>query len=94
MMDITKSREDFETWANRLPSISITGRLERCGENYVDDYHTVFWLSWQASRESILLELPEYQAEDYYQNAGYNAAINDCSAVLRTASIRIKGESE
>ncbi|BET63268.1 hypothetical protein YPSE1_43150 (plasmid) [Yersinia pseudotuberculosis] len=46
MMDITKSREEFEKWANRLPSISITGRLERCGENYVDDYHTVFWLAW------------------------------------------------
>ncbi len=58
MMDITKSREEFEKWANRLPSISITGRLERCGENYVDDYHTVFWLAWQASRESIENKAP------------------------------------
>ncbi len=86
MMDITKSREEFEKWANRLPSISITGRLERCGENYVDDYHTVFW---QASRESIVLDLPEPGDYDYITQYAESVYME-----IRTAGIRIKGESE
>ncbi|MHA3315234.1 hypothetical protein ACX1HN_14660 [Yersinia pseudotuberculosis] len=89
MMDITKSREEFEKWANRLPSISITGRLERCGENYVDDYHTVFWLAWQASRESIVLDLPEPGDYDYITQYAESVYME-----IRTAGIRIKGESE
>ncbi|WP_145603566.1 hypothetical protein [Yersinia intermedia] len=89
MMDITKSREEFEKWANRLPSISITGRLERCGENYVDDYHTVFWLAWKASRESIVLDLPEPGDYDYITQYAESVYME-----IRTAGIRIKGESE
>ncbi|MDR5020491.1 hypothetical protein RF657_19185 [Yersinia rochesterensis] len=103
MMDITKSREEFEKWANRLPSISITGRLERCGENYVDDYHTVFWLAWQAARESIVIDLPQKISEFnkmpdngaiLLEAVNYDEAIDDCAEALRTAGIRIKGESE
>ncbi|MGP2516403.1 hypothetical protein [Yersinia sp. 2545 StPb PI] len=103
MMDITKSREDFEKWANRLPSISITGRLERCGENYVDDYHTVFWLAWKASRESIEVELPKRQSlyasgygDGYFvpSISGEGLEYDEVVEALRTAGIRIKGESE
>ncbi|ECO5948681.1 hypothetical protein G4F23_002970 [Salmonella enterica] len=53
------SREQFETWANKLPSISITGYLERHGDQYVDDYHCSLWSAWQASRAMIEIELPE-----------------------------------
>lgn len=105
-MDITKSREEFEKWANRLPSISITGRLERCGENYVDDYHTVFWLAWKAARESIEVERispTDVPPDVVYQlgGAGLSHSMAICEAystgfnvALRTAGIRIKGESE
>ncbi|PHZ22207.1 hypothetical protein [Yersinia massiliensis] len=91
MMNITKSREEFEKWANRLPSISITGRLERCGENYVDDYHTVFWLAWQASRESIEVVIPPF---DGYKDHVAKELQEALKIALRTAGIRIKGESE
>ncbi|EMG5803591.1 TPA: hypothetical protein SAZ36_000802 [Yersinia enterocolitica] len=88
-MDITKSREEFEKWANRLPSISITGRLERCGENYVDDYHSVFWLAWKASRESIALDLPE---PGHYDRT--SQFVVDVYEAISAAGIRIKGESD
>ncbi|CNI92143.1 MULTISPECIES: hypothetical protein [Yersinia] len=84
MMDITKSQSDFEAWWNAPEQAELRNS---CAMGWG-------FRIWKASRESIEVELPEYQAEDYYQNAGYNAAIDDCSSILRTAGIRIKGESE
>lgn len=84
MMDITKSRKEFEAWWNAPEQAELRNS---CAMGWG-------FRIWKASRESIEVELPEYQAEDYYQNAGYNAAIDDCSSILRTAGIRIKGESE
>lgn len=83
-MDITKSQSDFEAWWNAPEQAELRNS---CAMGWG-------FRIWKASRESIEVELPEYQAEDYYQNAGYNAAIDDCSSILRTAGIRIKGESE
>ncbi|WP_145550185.1 hypothetical protein [Yersinia intermedia] len=84
MMDITKSQSDFEAWWNAPEQAELRNS---CAMGWG-------FRIWKASRESIEVELPEYQAEDYYQNAGYNAAIDDCSSILRTTGIRIKGESE
>ncbi|EKN3834280.1 hypothetical protein NUF98_004673 [Yersinia enterocolitica] len=81
---MTKSREEFEAWWNAPEQAELRNS---CAMGWG-------FRIWKASRESIEVELPEYQAEDYYQNAGYNAAIDDCSSILRTAGIRIKGESE
>lgn len=83
-MDITKSQSDFEAWWNAPEQAELR---DSCAMGWG-------FRIWKSARESIEVELPEYQAEDYYQNAGYNAAIDDCSSVLRTAGIRIKGESE
>ncbi|CNF52148.1 hypothetical protein [Yersinia frederiksenii] len=84
MMDITKSQSDFEAWWNAPEQAELRNS---CAMGWG-------FRIWKAARESIEVELPEYQAEDYYQNAGYNAAIDDCSSILRTAGIRIKGESD
>ncbi|HHH0668466.1 TPA: hypothetical protein ACPZOM_001576 [Yersinia enterocolitica] len=91
-MDITKSQSDFEV-ACRNGLINYGLAKFENGEYASESTRSVF-SGWLAGRESIEVELPEYQAEDYYQNAGYNAAIDDCSSILRTAGIRIKGESE
>ncbi|AHK21992.1 hypothetical protein BF17_16595 [Yersinia similis] len=92
-MDITKSREEFEKWANRLPSISITGRLERCGENYVDDYHTVFWLAWKASRDSIEVDLDHLGYIQVEEDVFY-PDLDAIRHLLVSSGIRIKGEGE
>ncbi|CNJ79235.1 Uncharacterised protein [Yersinia intermedia] len=80
MMDITKSREEFEAYL-KGNDCSPVGWLK-------DEY----WEVWKAARESISVELP---TQDEYDDplSAYNA-ISDCKKILRTAGIRIKGESE
>ncbi|ENJ8187598.1 hypothetical protein ACSJEL_003615 [Yersinia enterocolitica] len=76
-MDITKSREDFEKW------------LKSRDCNPVAWLKDAYWEVWKASRESIVLDLPEPGDYDYitqYAERVYMEA--------RTAGIRIKGESE
>ena len=77
---MTKSREDFEAYL-KGNDCSPVGWLK-------DEY----WEVWKAARESIEVELP---TQDEYDDplSAYNA-ISDCKKILRTAGIRIKGESE
>ncbi len=105
-MDITKSREEFEAWLkSKMPT---TYRLAfECGDDdeltnlakaSVLDMRT----AWQASRESIQIipSVPSYvfkgKTNDYRDGfvlGGYQRDANWKEA-LRTAGIRIKGESE
>lgn len=80
MMDITKSRKEFEAWL-KSRDCNPVGWLK-------DEY----WEVWKSARESIEVELP---TQDEYDDplSAYNA-ISDCKKILRTAGIRIKGESD
>lgn len=53
MMDITKSREDFEKW------------LKSRDCNPVAWLKDAYWEVWKASRESLALDLPEPGHYDY-----------------------------
>ncbi|EPV4480924.1 hypothetical protein OZ682_003686 [Yersinia enterocolitica] len=105
-MDITKSREEFEAWIAKWADTSkeaITA-LRNPDESDIDTYISdviddealqffiVGYAAWQAARESIEVELP---TQDEYDDplSAYNA-ISDCKKILRTAGIRIKGESD
>ncbi|CFR14813.1 hypothetical protein [Yersinia frederiksenii] len=97
MMDITKSREDFETWFKSefiIPASHLTLSPET--------FKNVVQKAYQSGRESIEVDIPEEMTcrealeQGYtsdYAN-GFTAAIIQCYATLRTAGIRIKGESE
>ncbi|HDL7029548.1 TPA: hypothetical protein PXM33_000044 [Yersinia enterocolitica] len=103
MMDITESREEFEKWLEEVHGLygeDIDWEPER-------NCYRIFgihlaWCAWQASRESIVVNIPEEMTcrealeqghtSDYAN--GFTAAIIQCYAVVRTAGIRIKGESE
>ena len=52
-MSTEQLRSEFEKWANKLPSISISGFLDWQGDSYVDDYHQCLWQTWQASRSAL-----------------------------------------
>ncbi|HHH0143637.1 TPA: hypothetical protein ACPZB9_004343 [Yersinia enterocolitica] len=102
MMDITKSREEFEAEFRKQhagqPHIEMLLEMYNHGtdEEPEIDYYSLdardAWKWWQASREGIVVELP---TQDEYDDplSAYNA-ISDCKKILRTAGIRIKGESE
>ncbi|WP_145533488.1 hypothetical protein [Yersinia alsatica] len=92
MMDITKSREEFEAWWNAPEQAELRSML------------AMGWgfRIWKAARESIEVDIPEEMTcrealelghtSDYAN--GFTAAIIQCYSVVRTAGIRIKGESE
>ena len=112
-MDITKSREDFEAWLkSKMPT---TYKLAYETENYCDDEDMVnlakasvldMRTAWQASRESIVVDIYWPEANDDFWKEGEDGAYatghtdgrqQTTDAVvkaLRTAGIRIKGESE
>ncbi len=87
-----KSRQQFEEWfapqkeemkRNGLGMISITRMHQRQLS------------AWQASRESLEIELPEPNPEDsgspnFYD--GYNTAISDIHDELTSNGVKIKGE--
>ncbi len=89
-MDITKSQSDFEV-ACRNGLINYGLAKFENGEYASESTRAVF-SGWLAGRESIEVELP---TQDEYDDplSAYNA-ISDCKKILRTAGIRIKGESE
>ncbi|CNF19318.1 hypothetical protein [Yersinia intermedia] len=95
-MDITKSRKEFEAWL-KSRDCNPVGWLK-------DEY----WEVWKSARESIEVELPprksaDIESEKYPDMTMYEAmmregiwndCIFECEKILRTACIRIKGESE
>lgn len=110
MMDITKSREEFEAWLkSKMPT---TYKLAYETENYCDDESMVnlakatvldMRTAWQASRESIVIDLPQKISEFnrmpdngaiLLEAVNYDEAIDDCAEAIKAAGIRIKGESE
>ncbi|EPI8350889.1 hypothetical protein ACS9PB_000528 [Yersinia enterocolitica] len=98
-MDITKSREDFEAEFRKQhagqPHIEMLLEMYNHGtdEEPEIDYYSLdardAWKWWQASREIIEVELPE---PGYYDRTSQFAV--DVYEALRTAGIRIKGESD
>ena len=106
-MDITKSREEFEKWLEEVHGLygeDIDWEPER-------NCYRIFgihlaWCAWQASRESIEVDIDWPEANDDFWKDGeegiYATGHTDgrqqtTDAVvkaLRTAGIRIKGESE
>ncbi|EKN4738020.1 hypothetical protein FG473_001575 [Yersinia enterocolitica] len=103
-MDITKSREEFHKWleeAHGLYGEDIDWQPER-------NCYRIFgihlaWCAWQSSRESIEVELPQRQSlcasgygDGYFvpNISGEGLDYDEVVESLRTAGIRIKGESD
>lgn len=86
MMDITKSREEFERWAEEVGALPW-GYLKKQSTpsgGYSVQVYQYMWTAWKGSRESVDIKLPELFEDDRH-------AVTDA---IRAAGIRIKGESE
>ena len=86
-MDITKSQSDFEAWWNAPEQAELRNS---CAMGWG-------FRIWKAARESIEVELSELCGDgenDTDYTEGLNDGINQSARALRTAGIRIKGESE
>ncbi|EKN4770021.1 hypothetical protein FG467_003938 [Yersinia enterocolitica] len=101
MMDITKSREDFEAYIRKnfqYPTLEMEPEDGPCAGEYVDtmreEQFQLWNAAWKASRESIEVELPaKVTANDTHWTTP-NKMRESLELALRTAGIRIKGESE
>lgn len=98
MMDITKSREEFEAWVITWWPQSKTMIAEKFDDGgYWNMPLQQYFEVWKAARESIEVELSELCGDgenDTDYTEGLNDGINQSARALRTTGIRIKGESE
>jgi hypothetical protein len=100
MMDITKSREEFEAWVVTWWPQSKTMIAEKFDDGgYWNMPLQQYFEVWKAARESLVVELPEMLPDEGYSDAAMhnfcrNDSVKKCAVALRTAGIRINGESE
>ncbi len=95
-MDTTTLREEFEKWAAKNGY-----RMDLIPDGDIYSYSSTrcSWEAWQASRESIVVELPAkanmdscFDGINYANSSGRNRAIDDCAAALRSAGLTVKGD--
>lgn len=82
-MTMDKSRQQFEEWFSSV-------------EKFADSEtpHDLAEMAWQASRESLEVELPERKNYSGFQkfDNGYERAIDDCENILISNGVKIKDE--
>ncbi|HEM6924068.1 TPA: hypothetical protein U2I32_003621 [Providencia rettgeri] len=91
-----KSRQQFEETIKKLSDPSeFESKLKRAnnGLNYADCNVDLMWISWQASRESLEIELPDASDSDsgcpnYHD--GYNTAMGRTYDELISNGVKIK----
>lgn len=86
---MNKSREQFERWFNGEYETTMKNYDEPLIEFVMKQLFTV----WQASRESLEVELPHGHEEDDeydYFAMGYNSAIDKCKQILISNGVKVK----
>ncbi|MDK6999250.1 hypothetical protein [Proteus mirabilis] len=91
-----KSRQQFEEFIKfHMDDAEINNKFETAnnGLNYADQYVDLMWISWQASRESLEIELPyKHQPKFYSYEDGINTGLNMCRDILISNGVKIKNE--
>lgn len=78
-----KSREQFEDYCR-----TVDLPLEIFNGNYNWNSTRLAWEGWQASRESLVVELPKKYLGEYTRNK----TINECKDILISNGVKIKNE--
>ena len=84
-MNIEKMREEFEAWI--LEKHPILMLLQEPRGGYIDGRTDAYWEVWQASRESMAIELPDIKVVEY--DAGYTV-LEQCRDAIRAAGVKTK----
>ncbi|NBL88873.1 hypothetical protein [Proteus sp. G2673] len=91
-----KSRQQFEEFVKfHMDDAEINNKFETAnnGLNYADQYVDLMWISWQASRESLEVELPyKHQPKFYSYEDGINTGLNMCRDILISNGVKVKNE--
>lgn len=102
MRDI--SREQFEAWAWREYGqllwwdMSYSEVFRRDGESYMTEFLSVRWEAWQASREAVVVELPEKSGDgrghcstepyEHYGD-GWDECLENAVALIEAQGLRV-----
>jgi hypothetical protein len=92
-MENVKSKEEFEAWA-RMRSLDLEYRnIPGVGQFYECPRTLLALEAWQASRESLVIELPK--VSDYFDAAEYPHTCEALERDLRAAieSVGLKAKS-
>ncbi|MEY0836544.1 hypothetical protein AB7238_09955 [Providencia alcalifaciens] len=90
-----KSRQQFEAFIKfHMDDAEINNKFETAnnGLNYADRDIDLMWISWQESRESLEVELPDLGdviLDDYFVD-GFNDAISEVEKILISKGVKIK----
>ncbi|MDE1511984.1 hypothetical protein PWJ72_21470 [Serratia nevei] len=90
MMDITKSREEFEKWLEEVHGLygeDIDWEPER--NCYVIYGVHLAWWGYRASRENLVVDLPS--EDDFVMDEAIDC-LNECKSAIRSIGLSIKGE--
>lgn len=82
-----KMREEFEAWAQEDPPLGWP--ITRDKDGYVYDPVDIAWLAWQASRDLLVVELPETELTGAIGMA-HKSVTKRCRAAIEAAGVRVK----
>lgn len=88
-----KMREEFEMSAKEI-CLAITGKFvpaRAMDGGYRNQTTQMLWDIWQASRESVVIELPKLSGSTYPDfDGGYDSAIEDIQKIIESAGLKVK----
>ncbi|CAI1181234.1 hypothetical protein [Serratia proteamaculans] len=94
-----ESRKQFEDWFTEFAGHTkqwIVARRKIQGDGYVSGPGiNAFWMAWQASRASIVVDTPPLCGDgenDTEYTEGYNDGITATEKTIRSIGLSIKGE--
>lgn len=86
-MNIEQSREEFMNWLRTRPEVLNIGYDPKSGK-FVLREDQERWEAWQASRQGLIIELPE--ASEFYDPHEAEQALKACRAILTKQGLTVK----
>lgn len=91
-MDTNKMRAEFEAaWRARYPAHGDIA-LKRSGldpEDYCNTRVKDAWWAWQASREAVMVELPDRDVEQCAYSLGFNSCLKQSRAAIEAQGLKV-----
>ncbi|MDV7209945.1 hypothetical protein [Azotobacter beijerinckii] len=99
-MEQDKVRAEFEEAYRKARYVHVDGfDLRRLGDAYQCEHAQFAWDMWRASREALVVELPERYSAEFVERQpehkralfhAHNGAVHDCKLAIEAAGIRAK----
>lgn len=88
MRDI--SREQFEKFALSAEGGLFAGHLAKGeGGEYLNYAAQCYWLFWQASREAVVMDLPDRDVEQCAYSLGFNSCLKQSRAAIEAQGLKV-----